>query len=204
LGKDEKNFKSLDLWFLVFFQSKIKNRKSKILPMTFFDFLVLALTASSVVSGALRGIVRALLTGAALIIGLLIAAQGYGAAGAILLGLNLVESEGAANAGGFLLIMIIALVGGFLAGRLVSGGLKHVRLEWFDRVLGGAFGLLRGWAVCSILYLALTAFPVHLSTVTEARTAPILAQGAKLFGVFTSQEMRTRFYESYSDLINSK
>ncbi len=172
--------------------------------MTFFDFLVLALIASSVVSGAMRGIVRALLTGAALIVGLLIAAQGYGAAGAILRGLNVVETDGAANAGGFILIMVVALVGGFLAGRLVSGGLKHVRLEWFDRVLGGAFGLLRGWAVCSILYLALTAFPVSISSVAEARTAPILAQGAKLLGVFTSQEMRTRFYEGYSDLINGQ
>ena len=172
--------------------------------MTFFDFLVIALIASSIVSGALRGIVRALLTGAALVIGLLIAAQGYEAVGDALRSLRIVESSEAANAGGFLLIMVIALVGGFLAGRLVKGGLQHVRLEWFDRVLGGAFGLLRGWAVCSILYLALTAFPLSLSTVEEARTAPILAQGAKLLGIFTSQEVRTRFYEGYSDLINGQ
>jgi membrane protein required for colicin V production len=169
--------------------------------MTFFDFLVLALIASSVVSGAIRGIVRALLTGAALIMGLVIAAQGYEAVGALLRGLKIVESKEAANACGFLLIMAIALVGGFLAGRMVAGGLRHVRLEWFDRVLGGAFGLLRGWAVCSILYLALTAFPVSISSVTEAQTAPLLAQGAKLLGIFTSQELRTRFYEGYSDLI---
>jgi membrane protein required for colicin V production len=172
--------------------------------MTFFDFLVFTLIISSVVSGAMRGIVRALLTGAALIIGLVIAAQGYEAVGRILLGLKLVESGAAANAGGFLLIMALVLIGGFVAGRLVSGGLRHVRLEWFDRVLGGAFGLLRGWAVCSILYLALMAFPVSISSVEEARTAPLLAQGAKLLGVFTSQEVRTRFYEGYSDLLNSK
>jgi membrane protein required for colicin V production len=172
--------------------------------MTFFDFLVLALVASSVVSGAMRGIVRALLTGAALLAGLFIAAQGYEAVGAILRGLKLVESSAAANAGGFLLIVVAALVGGFVAGRLIKGGLQHVRLEWFDRVLGGAFGLLRGWAVCSILYLALTAFPVSIDSVTEARTAPILAQGAEFLSFFTSQEVRTRFYESYSDLMNSK
>jgi membrane protein required for colicin V production len=152
----------------------------------------------------MRGIVRALLTGAALIIGLFIAAQGYQAIGAFLLGLKVFESSGVANACGFLLIMIMALVGGFFAGRLVSGGLKQVRLEWFDRVLGGAFGLLRGLAVCSILYLALTAFPVNIRSVTEARTAPILAQGARLLGIFTSQEVRTRFYEGYSGLLNSK
>jgi len=172
--------------------------------MTFFDFLVLALVASSVVSGAMRGIVRALLTGAALIAGLFIAAQGYEAVGAILRGLKLVESNAAANACGFLLIVVAALVGGFLAGRLIKGGLQHVRLEWFDRVLGGAFGLLRGWAVCSILYLALTAFPVSIDSVTEARTAPILAQGANFLSFFTSQEVRTRFYESYSGLINGQ
>jgi membrane protein required for colicin V production len=172
--------------------------------MTFFDFIVLALVASSVVSGAMRGIVRALLTGAALIIGLLIAAHGYETVGSVVRGLKLVESKEGANACGFLLIMIFALVCGFLAGRLVTGGLRHVRLEWFDRVLGGAFGLLRGLAVCSVLYLSLTAFPVRLSSVREARTAPILAQGARILGVFTSQEVRTRFYESYSDLINSK
>ena len=172
--------------------------------MTFFDFIVLALIASSVVSGAMRGIVQALLTSAALIIGLLIAAQGYEFVGSILRGLKIVESREAANAGGFLLIMAIALVGGFLVGRLISGGLRRVRLKWFDRVLGGAFGLLRGWAVCSILYLALTAFPVRLSSVTEARTAPILAQGAKMLGIFTSQEMRTRFYEGYSNLFTDK
>jgi membrane protein required for colicin V production len=172
--------------------------------MTFFDFLVLALIASSVVAGALRGIVQALLTGAALLVGLLIAAQGYEAVGAILQTLKIVESNAAANAGGFLLIMTVALIGGFLAGRVVKGGLRHVRLDWFDRVLGALFGLVRGWAVCSILYLALTAFPVSLTSVEEARTAPVLAQGAKLLGIFTSQEVRTRFYESYSDLINSK
>jgi hypothetical protein len=54
------------------------------------------------------------------------------------------------------------------------------------------------------MYLALTAFPVRLSAVTEARTAPVLAEGAKLVGLFTSKELRTRFYDGYSDLINGK
>ena len=165
--------------------------------MTIFDFIVLALIAASVVAGALRGIVKALLTLGALIVGLLIAARGYGVAGALLSGLRIVESPEAANAGGFLLIMIIALVGGFLAGRFVSGGLRRVRLQWFDHVLGGAFGLLRGLAVCSVLYLTLTAFPVNIQAVTEARTAPVLAQGARILSAFTSQEVRTRFYEEF-------
>lgn len=169
--------------------------------MTFFDLIVLALITASVVAGALRGIVKALLTLAALIVGLLIASRGYGVAGALLSGLGIVSSTEAANAGGFLLIMIAALGAGFLAGRFISGGLRRVRLQWFDHVLGGAFGLLRGLVVCSILYLTLTAFPVHIKAVTEARTAPVLAEGARVLAAFTSTEVRARFYKEYTNFL---
>ncbi len=168
--------------------------------MTIFDFIVFALIGASVVAGASRGLVRALITLAALILGLLIAAQAYASAGALLRALGVVESQAAANAGGFLLIMLIVLGAGFAAGQLVSGGLRRVRLEWFDRVLGGAFGLLRGLAVCSVMYLALTAFPVQIEAVEKAQTAPVLAEGARLMALFTSQDLRTRFLEEYTGL----
>jgi hypothetical protein len=80
--------------------------------------------------------------------------------------------------------------------------LRRARLEWFDRVLGGAFGLLRGVAVCSAIYLALTAFPVRLSSVEEARTAPALAQGARLLALCTSEDVRVRFLAGYRSLTN--
>lgn len=172
--------------------------------MTFFDFFVLTLIASSVVAGALRGIVRALLTGVALVIGLLIAARGYHVTSTIFRGVGLIESKETANAVGFLFIVLAVFAAGFFLGELISKGLRRVHLQWLDRLLGGAFGLLRGWAVCSVLYLALTAFPVHLDSVTEAETAPLLAQGAKMLGAFTSEEVRTRFYKSYTDLLRSK
>jgi membrane protein required for colicin V production len=165
--------------------------------MTVFDFIVLALVGASVVAGALRGVVRALITGAALVIGLFVAAHGYESAGGVLRGMGIAESAAAANAGGFLAIMCAALGVGFVAGRLVSGGMRRAHLEWFDRALGAAFGLIRGLAVCSIMYLALTAFPVRLDSVAEARTAPILAEGARLLAVFTSQEMRARFLDEH-------
>jgi membrane protein required for colicin V production len=170
--------------------------------MTIFDFIVFALVGASIAAGASRGLVRALITGVALLLGLFVAAQGYEVAGAMLRGLGIVESKAAANAGGFLLIMTAVLGAGFIAGRLVSGGLRRVRLEWFDRVLGGAFGLLRGLAVCSIIYLALTAFPVRIEAVEKAETAPVLAEGARLMALFTSQDLRTRFLEEYAGLFD--
>ncbi|MGA9997331.1 MAG: CvpA family protein [Pyrinomonadaceae bacterium] len=161
--------------------------------MTFFDLIVIALVGSSIIAGALRGLVRGLVTGAAFVIGLVVASRGYEAAGSLLHGLGFFQSTAAANAGGFLLIIGVAIIAGFFAGRLFAKGLKRIRLEWFDRALGAAFGFVRGFAVCSVLYLALTAFPVRLDSVSQARTAPALAEGARILTAFTSQEMRTGF-----------
>jgi len=172
--------------------------------MTLFDLIVLALVAASVVAGALRGLINALITFFALVLGLLLAARGYAIAGSILRGLDIIESSAGANAVGFILIAFIALAAGFVAGRLISKRLKRARLAWLDRTLGAGFGLLRGLALCSILYLALTAFPVRLSAITEATSAPVLAEGARLLTAFTSSDLRTRFLKGYSESTNRK
>lgn len=168
--------------------------------MTFFDLFVLAIVVSSVVAGALRGLVRALVAGAALVAGLVVAARAYEPAGALLTGLGLVESKAAAHAGGFLLIVGAALAAGFVIGALAKSRVGRTRLRWFDRALGGAFGFVRGAAVCSAVYLALTAFPVRLGTVEAARTAPALAEGARLLALCTSADVRSRFLAQYDRL----
>jgi membrane protein required for colicin V production len=168
--------------------------------MTVFDLFVFALVGASVVAGALRGLLRGLITGAALVLGLLLAARWYEAAGALVRATGLVETTVAAQAGGFLLVVGSMLAIGLAAGTLLRGGLRRARLEWSDRLLGGAFGLLRGLAVCSVIYLALTAFPVRLSSVEEARTAPALAEGARLLAACTSADVRARFIARYRRL----
>ncbi len=169
--------------------------------MTFFDLIVLALLGSSIIAGALRGFLRALVTMAALVVGLLLAARGYEAAGTLLKGAGIVESEAAAQACGFLLIAGGLLLIGFLCGRLLTKGMRHARLEWLDRTLGAAFGFLRGLIICSALYLTLTAFPVRLNSVTEARTAPMLAAGARLLAALTSEDLYRRFQTGYRELV---
>ena len=168
--------------------------------MTFFDLIVLTLVGASLVAGALRGFVRALIATLAMFAGVVVAARGYETAGAALRALNLVESNAAASAWGFLLIVGCALALGFAAGQLLKGGLRRAKLEWIDRALGALFGFARGMAVCCVVYLALTAFPVRLASVEEARTAPALAEGAKLISWLTSEDMRTRFQAGYRRL----
>lgn len=165
-----------------------------------FDLIVLAFVAASVIAGAMRGLVRAAVTVAALLLGVVAATHAYEPAGSLLLAAGLVETKAAADGGGFLLVVAVALALGFLAGEIVRGGLKRARLGWLDRALGALFGLLRGAAVCSLVYLALTAFPVRLSSVAEARTAPALAEGARLLSLITSAEVQAAFLEGYRRL----
>jgi membrane protein required for colicin V production len=168
--------------------------------MTFFDLIVLALVGASLVAGALRGFVRALVATLAMFVGVVVAGHSYESAGSFLRALNVVESDAAANAWGFLLLVGFALALGFAAGQLLKGSLRRARLEWMDRALGAVFGFVRGMAVCCVIYLALTAFPVRLETVAEARTAPALAGGAKLISWLTSADMRARFEVEYRRL----
>ena len=168
--------------------------------MTFFDLIVLALVGASLVAGAMRGFVRALVATLAMFAGVVVAARSYEGAGSLLRALGVVESDAAAGAWGFLSIVGFALALGFAAGQFLKGGLKRARLEWMDRALGAVFGFARGMAVCSVIYLALTAVPVRLETVEEARTAPALAEGAKLISWLTSADVRARFEAEYRRL----
>lgn len=152
------------------------------------------------VAGALRGLVRAVIALGAMLIGLIVAARGYEVVGLLLQEVGLVSRKATANAGGFLLIVGLSLLLGLVVGGMVRGRLKRARLGGVDRTLGAVFGLVRGLAVCSMIYLALTAFPVRLRSVTDARTAPVLAQGAKTLSLLTSSDLRTRFYEEYRRL----
>jgi membrane protein required for colicin V production len=168
--------------------------------MTVFDLFVLAIVGASVAAGALRGFVRALITSVGLVIGLFVAAHTYGPAGSLLRSLGVVKSNEAAHAGGFLLVTGLVLLAGLVVGEFARSGLRRARLEWFDRVLGAGFGLLRGVGVCSVVYLALTAFPVRLESVAQARTGPALAEGARLLALCTSSDVRARFLAEYRRL----
>ena len=168
--------------------------------MTFFDLFVLAIVLASVAAGALRGFVRALITSLGLVAGFVVATHTYQAAGSFLRGFGAVESVEAAHAAGFLLMTGLGLLAGFVLGESARAGLRRARLEWFDRALGACFGLARGVALCSVVYLALTAFPVRLETVARARSGPALAEGARLLALCTSDDVRARFLAQYQHL----
>ncbi|MBI3650572.1 MAG: CvpA family protein [Acidobacteria bacterium] len=166
--------------------------------MNILDYVVLIVVLISTAFGALKGILKSLLSLASMIIGLIVAAYGYPYAAGLVKGF--VTSERTANLLGFIFIFLLIIIAGSLLSRKLRGVLKRAKLDWVDHALGAAFGFLRAWLFCSVLYLALTAFPVRLQAVEKASFAPLLLEGTRIVSYLTSQELRDKFFAGYKSV----
>jgi membrane protein required for colicin V production len=164
--------------------------------MTILDYFVLIVVLASIASGATRGLIKGIISVLSAVAGLVLAAQLYPYAASLLSGF--VSTSRAANLLGFVAVFLTVLVCGSFLARWMRGGIKRARLGWLDHILGAAFGLARGWLVCSAIYLALTAFPVKIEAVERAIFAPALLEGTRVIAYLTSPELRERFLSGYT------
>jgi membrane protein required for colicin V production len=56
---------------------------------------------------------------------------------------------------------------------------------------------MRGWIIGSVLFLILTAFPVQIEKVKEARLAPYLLVGARVLVTVTPSSLKAKFLDGY-------
>ena len=166
--------------------------------MTILDYFVLIVVIASVASGATRGILKGIISIVSAAAGLLAAAQFYEYVA--ILFKAFVSRKQEADILGFVAIFLIVLIAGSLLARWVRRRLKRAGLTWVDRSIGGAFGLVRGWLICSAVYLALTAFPVRLAAVERATFAPALLEGTRVIAYLTSPEVREQFHAGYDTI----
>jgi len=85
----------------------------------------------------------------------------------------------------------------------VNRFLKAASIKWVDRLLGGVFGLLRGWAICSILVLGLIAFPVRDSVMERSFLAPYMLAGARTAVLLVPQNLKDQFNEQYKKVLEA-
>ncbi len=153
--------------------------------MTVLDAIVLFVVGLSTLRGLSRGFARSVITTTATIGGFFLASSSY--RGAVPLLRPLVESETMAHLLAFLSTYLLVLLIGLLLARALHSGLRRAHLSWLDQGMGGLFGLLRGWALCSVIYLALNVFPWRFDLLRESFTSPYLARGATIIGRLATQ-----------------
>ena len=162
---------------------------------TLLDVLVLAIVIYSLVMSAVKGFVREVLGLATILLAILLSAWTYRRVSVLFK--DVVKTENLALFFGFSIVFVGTLLAGFLGVWLIAKFTKFAKLQWFDRLLGAAFGFVRGWALGSVIFLGLTSFDIQTDRVRSSFLAPYLLPGARVIAVITPYDMKARFLVGY-------
>lgn len=162
------------------------------------DWVILAVVLISVSGSLLKGFARESISLASVVVGIVSASWLYSMTTDFFL--PFAGSQDLAAILGFVTIFCGCLIAGALVSFFVHRFVRLAHLQWFDRLLGAAFGLIRGWLIAAVLVLLLTAFPVKSASVQEARLAPFLLVSARVLILVTPQSLKDRFMEGYGEV----
>lgn len=164
--------------------------------MNWVDLLLLLVVAASVATGFAAGFARVGVGFIAALVGIFAGFWSYGIVGAYFL--DYVSSKAIANLIGFFLIFVVVLVAGAIIGSILAKFLKWIGLSWFDRLLGGAFGLVRGAIIAAALVTVLLAFAPSPPprSVVSSRLMPYVIDVADVLAAMTPHEIKDAFHDT--------
>ncbi len=159
------------------------------------DGVLGAIVVFSVLTATLRGFVRELIALAAVLAGLVVAAVGYHRASVWFD--DLTRSHEVALGLAFLALFVAVLILGALISALAKKLIQKAGLQWFDRFLGGVFGLVRGVIIASILLMTMLAFGMKPQAVESSALAPYVASGARAIVSLMPRDLKAQFKEGF-------
>ena len=170
------------------------------LVLNWLDISLLLIIVWSAFSGLRAGLARVVVGLAATVLGLVAGFWCYRLIAAKIL--PWVKTVTIANVLGFLLILASALVLGALIGSLLSRLFRWIGLSWFNHLLGGLAGVLRGALIISALLDFFVAFsPSPTPAVLE--TSQVLPYVSRLSGWLVDlapRELKDAFTEQIQNL----
>ena len=166
--------------------------------MSLLDWVLIAILVYSIITSWFKGFTREVLGLLTLVAGILLAAWFYRSAAALFK--DVVRTENFALFLGFSVIFLATLVAGFVIIWLVTKFVKSAKLQWADRLLGAAFGFIRGWVIGAVVLLALTSFDVQTERLKNSELVPYFLPGSRVIAVMTPYEMKAKFLVGYRAL----
>lgn len=111
-------------------------------------------------------------------------------------------SKMASNVIGFFTIFVLVILAGALVGRLVALIFRWAGLTWLDRLLGAAFGALRGVIIAVAVIVALMSFSVDPPplAVVRSKIAPYVIEAADVLVRLAPRELKMAFERSYNSV----
>jgi membrane protein required for colicin V production len=155
------------------------------------DWILAAIIVASVVTAMRKGFVQELISLASVVVGLVVAAIGYPRAA--LWFEDLTKSHEIALGLGFLVLFLGTLLVGAIIGMLARKFIETAGIQWFDRFLGGIFGLVRGVLVDAILLMAMVAFAIKPDSVRQSALAPYVTTGTRVIAFVMPGNLKAQF-----------
>lgn len=147
--------------------------------MTVFDGIVLIIVVIFVARSIWAGFVREIAGIAALVFGFVAAGAYYREASVYVL--PVLQNPQTVFLATYVLVFALTYVAIIVLGTVIRKVMTISLLGWFDRALGGVFGLLKAGFVCSFLFLMLTSFSSASNDyLRKSLTYPYLLQNSRL------------------------
>ncbi len=159
------------------------------------DGVLAAVVVVSVVTAMTKGFVTELISLATVIAGLIVAAVKYRQVAVYFE--DITKSHEVALAAAFLTLFVGILILGALVSALARKLIKTAGIHWFDRFMGGVFGLVRGVLVDSVLLMVLVAFAIKPDSVKRAALAPCITTGARVIAQAMPSELKAQFHAGF-------
>lgn len=169
------------------------------MPLTWFDFLLLAVAVTTTIVGLVRGLVREVLGVIAALAGLILAANYYPNLSHLVR--DFIPGRQTREFICFGVIFVVVLVLGVLLGRLISRQFSGLS-KFFNRILGGAFGFIKGAFFCGVIVLGFTVFPSDKTIVLRSRLAPAALRVTTAIVQVVPKELKDKFVESYKKIMS--
>jgi membrane protein required for colicin V production len=169
--------------------------------MNMLDLVLAVIMGLSVAAGMAGGFARVGIGFIATITGLLFGFWYYNVP-AFWIREHWTMSANAANMLGFFAVFFLCLAAGGLVGKLVAKLFKWTGLNWLDRLLGGAFGLVRG-ALFAIIFVAVVmAFtPRPLPTwMVGSQVLPYVVDASNLCSKLAPDAVKEAFRDSLFEI----
>jgi membrane protein required for colicin V production len=164
--------------------------------LSILDWVLLLIVLLSVLQATAQGFFYEAFALAGAVVGYLVAAWEYPRVAAWYA--HYVNSQWVADIAGFLTVFFVIVLLAGVAGRIARWAVSGVGLRWFDRLLGGVFGFLRGAAVATVIVMALAAFTPQSPRLQQSRFAPFLLVTGRALIWAAPPDLRQRFRDGWN------
>jgi membrane protein required for colicin V production len=145
--------------------------------VTVLDWVIVAILVISTLEGLRRGLISAVFSLGGLILGFILAARFWPVFMPILQ--RFLHQAWITELVSYLLVIMIVVVAMSVLGHLLRRTAHAIGFGWLDRLLGGAFGLLRGALLVVLGFIIVAAFYPAASWTQNSRIAPFFLSTAQ-------------------------